>query len=224
MYVGELEFLSDGIPLKPVTFEITTKPASAVLNFKDLIAGIEQPIQLVVSAGSFIFPNDAKIVMKCSKGLRVRLLQDIKNNFDNVIDIPLYNFKCFEERIIPLEILTDLPSRNVERHIEHKIILNCPWSRNEIHLSLSFLPALTASCRLHTCGTQKFLQVCMKGLDAHLYLSGANMRCDAKGVNLIDLNPKSQNEIVSLFFFLLLLFLIISFLIFDLFIFFIKKK
>lgn len=201
VFMRPLEFLSENstnfncVPsasVKMMPFEITTKPASATLLFNDLIAGIEQQIHLSVSGGSFIFPADAKIGLKCSKNLRVALSEEGK--FESQLNVPLLNFKSFEERRINLKVLTDLPGRNVAKSIDHKILLSCPWSRHEIAIGLDFMPAITSSCRLHTCGTQKFLQVFLKGIsDAHLWLMDARMKCEVDGVELVDLNPTSQN-------------------------------
>lgn len=204
--MSSLEFLSEQLPLslQPPSFEICTKPASASLEFKTLIAGIIQPINLNVAGGSFIFPADAKITLRCSKNLRVRqalesdgTLSNSDANFDNVLQFPLLQFKSFEERCIPLEVLTDMPGRKVGKHHEHHITLSCPWSRTDIQIPIEFQPAMEATCRLHTCGTQKFLQVIMKGLDARLLLQNAKVKCDVAGVRLLDLNPESQTPIVS---------------------------
>ncbi|XP_054740507.1 trafficking protein particle complex subunit 10 [Anastrepha obliqua] len=236
--LSQLEFFSEQIPFKAPPFVITTKPAAAVLNFKNLIAGIEQPIRLTVSGGSFIFPADAKIVLKCSKNLRIRsarandelekeqstvqvdeqegqalidnddvlkqnvtdstsakMVEEDDSTFASVLQVPLPNFKSFEEREIPLEVLTDLPGRKIPKHLEHYVILTCPWSRNELQIAIDFQPAMEAQCRLHTCGTQKYLHVVMKGLDANLYLTEAKVKCDVTGVRLIDMNPPSQARV-----------------------------
>lgn len=221
--ISQLEFFSEHLPFRAPPFVITTKPAAAVLNFKNLIAGIEQPVHLTVSGGSFIFPTDAKITLKCSKNLRIRMahtreksqlitskddalqenntdsiinptVQD-DSTFDSVLQVPLPNFKSFEEREIPLEVLTDLPGRKISKHLEHYVTLTCPWSRNELQIAIDFQPALEAQCRLHTCGTQKFLHVVMKGLEANLYLTEAKVKCDVAGVRLNDLNPPSQSRV-----------------------------
>lgn len=201
--MSSLEFLSEH--LQSNSFEICTKPASASLEFKTLIVGIVQPINLHVSGGSFIFPPDAKITLRCSKNLRIRqaLPPDAEgyNNdgtFENQLQVPLLQFKSFEERTIPLEVLTDMPGRKVAKHHEHHITLSCPWSRNELPIPMEFQPAMEATCRLHTCNTQKFLQVIMKGLDAHLLLQHAKVKCDVPGVSLLDLNPDPQQAIVSI--------------------------
>lgn len=208
--MSQLEFLSEHLPVKVPPFDITTKPATAALHFKTLIAGIEQSIRLHVSGGSFIFPPDAKITLKCSKNLRIRMQNSSKEEesdtnkenpdedatFDSILNVPLNNFKSFEERSIPLEVLTDMPGRKLTKHLEHHITLSCPWSRNELQIPIEFQAALEASCHLHTCGTQKFLQVIVRGLEAHLYLTESRVRCDVPGVRLIDLNPTTQQKIV----------------------------
>uniref|UniRef100_A0A6P4EKL3 Trafficking protein particle complex subunit 10 isoform X1 n=1 Tax=Drosophila rhopaloa TaxID=1041015 RepID=A0A6P4EKL3_DRORH len=201
--MSSLEFLSEQLPFTPPSFEISTKPASATLEFKTLIAGIVQPITLNVSGGSFIFPPDAKITLRCSKNLRIRQALSIDDeaaynndaSFESLLQVPLLHFKSFEERKIPLEVLTDMPGRKVSKHHEHHIALTCPWSRTELPISVEFQPAMEATCRLHTCGTQKFLQVIMKGLDADLLLQHAQVKCDVPGVQLLDLNPEPHQPI-----------------------------
>ncbi|XP_036673986.3 trafficking protein particle complex subunit 10 [Drosophila suzukii] len=201
--MSSLEFLSEQLPFTPPSFEISTKPASASLEFKTLIAGIVQPINLNVSGGSFIFPPDAKITLRCSKNLRIRQARNTTDeaaynddtSFESLLQVPLVQFKSFEERKIPLEVLTDMPGRKVSKHHEHHIALSCPWSRTELPIPVDFQPAMEATCRLHTCGTQKFLQVIMKGLDAHLLLQHAQVKCDVPGVQLLDLNPEPHQPI-----------------------------
>lgn len=212
------------MPAKCPPFEITTKAASAILSFKNLIAGIEQQVTLIVSSGSFIFPKEAAITIKCSKYLKVRQIIDVDSdsadatvadNRDISIDdteqfkseatIKLYDVRPFEERKIPLAVLCDLLGQRDEKLIEQKIQLQCPWSRNEVSIPLSFMPAMVASCRLHSSGTRKFLQVMVKGIESQLELTNIAMTCDSQGVTLHDNNPKSvtsyrcqKNLIVSL--------------------------
>ncbi|XP_055546416.1 trafficking protein particle complex subunit 10 [Wyeomyia smithii] len=196
-----VEFLSESLPPVPSNFEIITKASSAVLNFMNLIAGVEQPVKLIVAGGSFRFSKDASITLKCSKNLRMRPAapeeQLRKATFQRELIISLHDFQSFEERAIELEALCELPGRREEKPIEQKVILQVPWSRNEIQIPLHFLPALTASCRLHSSGSRKFLQVLLKGVsDNRLILKDASMMCSAEGVTIIDVNPKSQNKII----------------------------
>lgn len=212
-----MDFLSESLPAKCPPFEITTKAASAVLSFKNLIAGIEQHVTLIVSSGSFIFPKEAAITIKCSKYLKVRQLaaadsdatavaiDDTTKEFKSEATIKLYDVRPFEERKIPLAVLCDLWGQRDEKLIEQKIQLQCPWSRNDVCIPLSFMPAMVASCRLHSSGTRKFLQVMVKGIESQLELTNIAMTCDSQGVTLHDNNPKSvesyrcqKNLIVSL--------------------------
>lgn len=200
--VEKLEFLSESLPSKTQSFEITTKAASAILSFKNLIAGIEQPVTLIISSGSFIFPPEANITLKCSKHLKIREAQNYEDqtneeqSYKSEISIKLLNMKPFQERCVSLLVICDLPIQRDEKQIDQKVTLQCPWSRTDIQIPLSFMPAMTASCRLHSSGTRKFLQVIVKGLESQLLLSNVRMTCDYKGVNLKDNNPKSQNEIM----------------------------
>lgn len=194
--MGKLEFLSDSLPLDTPTFEITTKASSAILSFKHLVAGIPQPVNLIISSGSFILSKDASVTVKCSKWLKLRDPNDNTTEDcyvpETIIKLP--DFTPFEERHIPLDVICDLPGQRDEKPIDQKITLLCPWSRNELHIPLHFTPAIIASCRLHSSGTKKFLQVVVKGIDGELLLTDVAMTCDYKGVNLKDLNPKSQGE------------------------------
>lgn len=193
-----IEFLSDVVPQKAV-FEVTTKPSSAVLSFMNLIAGIEQNVKLVVAGGSFHFSKDASILLKCSKNLQIRRkTEDILNNcFERENLIPLTNFQPFEERTIELEAICDfVAARRDDKQIEQKVTLQVPWSRHEIQIPLHFTPALTASCRLHSSGNKKFLQVINRSnYDGSLLLCNAEMRCTSAGVTLNNINPASQNEL-----------------------------
>lgn len=198
LQIKTLEFLSESLP-QNITFEITTKPSSAVLSFKNLIAGLEQDIKLIVCGGSFHFPKDAAIILKCSKHLRMKIKTDdvLKNFFERETLVKLPHFKPFEERTIDLEAICDLmPGRRDDKQIEQKVTLQCPWTRNEIHIPLHFQPALFASCRLHSSGNKKFLQVIIKSAyEKELILENASMKCNANGVSLTNINPKSQNEV-----------------------------
>lgn len=208
-----MDFLSDSLPIKCDPFEITTKAASAVLSFKNLIAGVQQHVDLIVSSGSFIFPKEAMITLKCSKYLKIRDPNSIKEatedeqvkEFKSEATIRLFDVKPFQERKIPLTVICDLLGQRDEKLIEQKITLQCPWSRNEVIIPLSFMPAMVASCRLHSSGTRKFLQVMVKGVESQLELTNISMTCDSTGVTLHDNNPKSvksyqcqKNLIVSL--------------------------
>lgn len=194
--IEKLDFISEMLPIKSVVFEITTKAASAILSFKNLIAGIEQNVDMIVSSGSFIFPKEATITLKCSKYVKIRepgaddSTDEQSRKFKSEISIKLYDVKPFDEHKIPLVVICDLPGQRDEKLIEQKISMQCPWSRTEISIPVSFMPAMIASCRLHSSGTRKYLQVMVKGLESQLELTNIVMKCDSTGVTLHDNNPK----------------------------------
>ncbi|KAG5682217.1 hypothetical protein PVAND_011583 [Polypedilum vanderplanki] len=190
----KLDFLSKDITIKNKSFEITTKPSSASLHFSDLVAGIDQKMKLIISGGSFNFPKDSTMLLKCSKGLRLSLGNI--SDYQRTLAIKLTDFKLFEERTIELSALCELPCRREDTMIDQKVLLNCPWSESDIQIPLKFLPLMTASCRLHSSGNKKFLQVIVKSLyEKELILTDALMKCLADGVVITDLNPTSQNNV-----------------------------
>lgn len=203
--VQKLEFLSETLPQRFTVhkpFEIATKPATAILSFKNLIAGIIQPVDLIIFGGSFIFPRHTTITMRCSKGLKMRTINTTDSNkiADDIFQIELTHklndFKSFEQRTISMQAICDLPGQKDEKHIEHYVILHCPWSRNELQIPIHFMPPLNASCRLHSSETRKFLQVIVRGIESRLVLTNARMSCgDYRGVNLKDINPKTQTSV-----------------------------
>lgn len=192
--LNQIEFLSESLPVKLQPFEITTKAATAILSFKNLIAGLIQPVCLIVSAGSFVFPPQSQIVLRCSKHLQMRIA-DSQDTFKTELTVHFDAFKSFEERSVQLEAICELPGQRDEKPIEHHVSLQCPWSRHDLPMVLHFMPPITASCRLHSSETRKFLQVIIKGADAQLSLFDAIMLCDHKGVNLKDENPASQKHV-----------------------------
>lgn len=173
-------------------FEITSKPSSASLQFTNLVAGLEQNMKLLISGGSFSFPKEeASIVIKCTKGLRFKFASDSDEKYQRTLSVQLNDFKLFEERAVELKALCELPCRRDDSMIEQKVILNCPWSDVEIQIPLKFMPILSASCRLHSSGSKKFLQVIVKSIyEKDLILKDAVMKCTAEGVQIVDLNPK----------------------------------
>lgn len=189
-----LDFLSKCIPVKVENFEVSTKPSSASLHFANLVAGIDQPLKLMISGGSFHFPKEASITLKGSKGLRLKIEDSAE--YQRTVVVTLLDFKLFEERTIELKAICELPCRRDESLIEQKVTLQSPWSESEIQIPLKFLPLMTACCRLHSSGSKKFLQVITKSLyDKELVLFDAVMKCKMEGIIITDLNPKSQSKL-----------------------------
>lgn len=192
-----MDFLSDSLPQqKGKTFNIENKPAAAALAFDLLYAGFDQKLQLKVSAGSFVFPRESNILLKGSDKLKFQL-DSFEGELQRELSIAILNMTQFEERVVDIKCLCDLPGRREDKPIEHTVELSVPWTRTNISIPLRFSPALTATCRLHTAGIKKFLQVIVRGMvDERMVLSVAKMKCKAEGIGIMDLNPESQKETV----------------------------
>lgn len=190
-----MDFLSDSLP-KGKSFEIVNKPAAASLAFDLLYAGFEQSCWLTVSAGSFVFPMESIILVKGTERLKFKLTGP-EDEFQKDLSVVLKDVKQFEEREIALKCLCDLPGRRENKPIEHIVELSVPWTRTNINIPLSFSPALTANCRLHTAGIKKFLQVIVHGMvDERIILSDAKMKCKEGGIEIMDLNPPGLAQVV----------------------------
>lgn len=174
------------------SFEIVNKPASAALDFDVLFAGFEQTCRLKICAGSFVFPRESTIVLKGTEKLKFKM--DAENtSFQKELQVVLLDMKQFEDREIVIKCLCDLPGRREDKPIDHSVELCVPWTRTNISIPLSFTPALTATCRLHTAGIKKFLQVIVRGVvDERIILLDAKMKCMAEGIEILDLNPEGQ--------------------------------
>lgn len=208
MTVDRLEFLSEATTpvMKVRPFEVTTKAAGALLSYKNLVAGLVQPISLIVSAGSHVFPARSQIHIRCSKHLLIRAAaagDDAPNAADPFraeCTLHFDHIRTFEERTVRLEAICELPGQRDDKPLEHTVTLQCPWSRAEIPCQLHFVPPISASCRLHSSETRKFLQIIIKGTTSAddvpaLRLSEATMLCDYRGVRLTDKNPQSQRVV-----------------------------
>lgn len=192
---GDIEFVSESLPQKDGPFQIENKPASVSLDVEGLYAGFEQTCLLTVSAGSFVFPKESQIHLKATEKLKFKI--DHHGDFEKDLCIPLVDMKQFEVREVTVKCLCDLPGRREDKPIEHSVDLSVPWTRTSITIPMSFSPALTATCRLHTVGIKKFLQVIVRGMvDQRIVLSAAKMKCKAAGIEIQDLNPKSQSQTV----------------------------
>lgn len=198
MLIEDMDFVSDWLPqIKGKVFQIENKPASAMLLYAEhLYAGFKQSCQLKVAAGSFVFPRESHILLKGTDKLKFKL-EGSHEQFHKELSVALVDMKQFEEREVAINCLCDLPGRREDKPIEHNVEVCVPWTRANITIPLSFNPALTATCRLHTTGIKKFLQVIVRGMvDERILLSAARMKCKSDGITIVDLNPKSQQQTV----------------------------
>ncbi|RVE49327.1 hypothetical protein evm_006040 [Chilo suppressalis] len=196
---GKLEFLSNVLIGNKVGFDVVTQGVSVYLNKvepkKDLVAGLEHAMELVVTSGSSQIKENTSIVLKTSAGLLIRFAEDF--HMTRELTIPVPPSKPFETTKVPLKLFASLQPKR-EKSIEHTVWLNCPWWENATEVPLHFSPPMLASWRLLTSNTRKFVHVTLKCTVAHLIqfaLTEPKLECDGNN-NVSDLNPKSAGDMI----------------------------
>ncbi|XP_023939099.2 trafficking protein particle complex subunit 10 [Bicyclus anynana] len=197
---GKLEFLSNALIAAKMGYEVETQGISVYLNKvepkKDLVAGLEHDMELVVTSGSSKIEEGATILLKTSTGLNIRFSED-ECPMSRELSIPIQAIEPFQTTKIPLRLFASLQPRR-EKSIEHTVWLTCPWWESITEVPLHFSPPMIASWRLLTSNTRKFIHVTLKSSVAHFIqfiLADPKLQCDGNNT-VSDLNPKNSGELV----------------------------
>ncbi|XP_045454585.1 trafficking protein particle complex subunit 10 [Melitaea cinxia] len=197
---GKLEFLSNALIATKMGYEVETQGVTVYLNKvepkKDLVAGIEQQMELVVNSGSSKIQENASIVLRTSTGLQIRLTDD-KSQMSREISVPIEAIDPFQTTKIQLRLFSNLQPKR-EKNIEHMVWLTCPWWDAAMEVPLHFVPPMSASWRLLTSNTRKLIHVTLKSSVVHpmrFSLSNPTLDCGANN-NVSDLNPKNAGDLI----------------------------
>ncbi|KYM88375.1 Trafficking protein particle complex subunit 10 [Atta colombica] len=190
----KLEFLSSVLNPR-LCYEVAkTQPTISVKCGRDLLAGLSQDIELVISSGSTKITEEMKLKLRTSRGLTVQS-QSVEKVMVKELEIPLPTCEPFQTIKIQLKILAELPPKKDSSSMEHKFQLNiqCPWGLEESIL-LHFGPPLMSSMKLHTAKQRKFIQIVVTGLTSQLLQL---TEPELMTVSSIDVNFKSLNPIAG---------------------------
>ncbi|XP_047986629.1 trafficking protein particle complex subunit 10 [Leguminivora glycinivorella] len=198
----KLEFLSNVLTSLKVGYDVVTQGVNVYLNKvepkKDLVAGLEHAMELVVTSGSSHIEENAKILLKTSLGLAIRLAEDAGDSGSvRELSIPVPASKPFETTRVPLRLFANLQPKK-EKSLEHTVWLNCPWWEAAMEVPLHFSPPMVASWRLLTSNTRKFVHVTLKSTVAHLVqfeLTEPKLECDGN-TTVSDMNPKNAKDMM----------------------------
>ncbi|XP_063537577.1 trafficking protein particle complex subunit 10 isoform X2 [Cydia strobilella] len=195
----KLEFLSNVLTSLKVGYDVVTQGVNVYLNKvepkKDLVAGLEHAMELVVTSGSSHIEENATIQLKTSMGLVIRLAGDGDAGTARELSIAVPASKPFETTRVPLRLFANLQPKK-ERSQEHTVWLNCPWWEAAMEVPLHFSPPMVASWRLLTSNTRKFVHVALKSTVAHLVqfeLTEPKLECDGN-TTVSDMNPKNAKD------------------------------
>ncbi|KAI8437513.1 hypothetical protein MSG28_011825 [Choristoneura fumiferana] len=194
----KLEFLSNALISTKVGYDVVIQGVNVYLNKvepkKDLVAGLEQAMELVVTSGSSFIQEDATIILKTSTGLTIRRAEGDSPKVRELA-IPVPACRPFETTRVPLKLFSGLQVKK-EKSVEHTVWLNCPWWEAAMEVPLHFSPPMVASWRLLTSNTRKFVHVTLKSTVAHLIqfeLTEPKLECDGN-TTVSDLNPKNAKD------------------------------
>ncbi|XP_045517128.1 trafficking protein particle complex subunit 10 [Pieris brassicae] len=193
---GKIDFISDVLSSK-MGFEVITQGVSVYLNKvepkKDLVAGLEHDMELVVTNGCSRMDENTTIHLKASSGLHLRY--GVNSLLSRELTIPVEASEPFHTTKIPLRLFAVLlPKR--EKSIEHTVWLTCPWLESVMEVPLHFSPPMIAAWRLLTSNTRKFVHVTLKSTVGHLIqlvLTEPKLECDGN-TTVSNLNPKAHDD------------------------------
>lgn len=192
----KLEFLSSILNPR-LSYEVAkTQPIIFLQCTRDLLAGLPQEIELVISSGSVKVTENAKIKLRSSRGLT---LQGVENGQVMVRELEMSLPPCepFQNTTLVLKVLAELPPKKDASTIEHKLSLHCPWGTEEI-VPLNFGPPLMSCFKLHTAKRRKFLQIIVTGLTSQrLELKEPKLTSNTSAdVSFKSLNPVAGQKLV----------------------------
>lgn len=194
----KLEYLSNALVPTRVGYEVVTQGTNVALNKldpkKDLVAGLNNEMELVVTSGSTHVAENCTIHLSTSVGLGIQ--QKSSPSLLRELAIPVPACKPFQTVRVPLTLFASLHAKKDDRPVEHKVWLRCPWSPSELEVPLHFSSPLAAAWRLLTAHERKFVQASLRAAAAaSLRVEGAKLSCDG-GVRVVDLNPEMGENMV----------------------------
>ncbi|CAG2171537.1 unnamed protein product, partial [Oppiella nova] len=138
----------------------------------DILAGVEQSIELQLNCGSSSFPAGLPLTIRPTHGLQIRLETDVMgapvlhDELQFSLPVPLKPFQTYE---IPLIIKTKLFAQKDCNSIQHELTMSWTTSTGAngtadktmkfISVQFHLLPPFLASHRLHTCDRRKFIEI-----------------------------------------------------------------
>lgn len=117
----KLEFLSSVLNPR-LCYEVAkTQPTISVNCGRDLLAGLIQDIELVISSGSTKITEEMKLKLRTSRGLTVQSLS-VEKVMVKELEISLPTCEPFQTIKIQLKVLAELPPKKDASSMEHKVI------------------------------------------------------------------------------------------------------
>lgn len=119
----KLELLSSVLNPR-LCYEVAkTQPMISVKCGRDLLAGLIQDIELVISSGSMKITEEMKLKLRTSRGLTVQS-QSVEKVTVKELEIPLLTCEPFKTIRVQLKVLAELPPKRDSSSMEHKVLFD----------------------------------------------------------------------------------------------------
>lgn len=120
----KLEFLSSVLNPR-LCYEVAkTQPTVSVKCGRDLLAGLAQDVELVISSGSTRITQVMRLKLRTSRGLVVQSRSDVQTAMVKELEIPLPACEPFQTVRMQLKVLAELPPKKDPSSMEHKVYLS----------------------------------------------------------------------------------------------------
>lgn len=189
---NKLEFLSTMLSPRLLFQVAKTQPTVSLNSTRDLLAGLVQNIELIISSGSLRITKNDVLKLRTSRGFTLRC-DEAEASGHKEYSINLPECEPFQVAKIPLKVFVDLPPKKESSSIEHKLSIQCPWGTEE-SIALTFAPPLMSVMKLHTAKQRKYLQIIVTGLNSQLLQLTEPQLASSSSV---DVNFKSLNPVAG---------------------------
>ncbi|XP_011300007.1 trafficking protein particle complex subunit 10 isoform X2 [Fopius arisanus] len=161
----KIEYRS-GVINPRLCYEVAKTQPNISVNSRDLVAGLPQDIELVISSGSVRIEEGDRLKLWTSRGLVLKIA-DGEKTMGSELEVKSPGCEPFGVVRLKLKVFADLPPKKDSSSMEHKLNIQAPWGVEET-ISLHFGPPLMSSMHLHTAKERKFVQIVVVGLTGQL--------------------------------------------------------
>lgn len=105
-----------------------TEPTITLNCSRDLLAGLAQNVELIISSGSVRITEGSKLKLRTSRGLTLSKIEEGKSNETNgnnvlrEIEFVIPPCEPFETSRLNLTVFADLPPKKDSSSMEHKVL------------------------------------------------------------------------------------------------------
>ncbi|XP_053593645.1 trafficking protein particle complex subunit 10 [Microplitis demolitor] len=192
LLVNEKLKFQSGIITPQLNYKIIKTQPSILMNSRNLVTGLIQNTELIISNGSVKIQKGTKIKLWTSRGLMIKLV-DSSKNLSSEVEVELSEYEPWQVIKLQLQVYAELPPKKDSSSMEYELHIQPPWGIEE-SIFLTFDPPLMSCLTIHTIKERKFLQIIVTGLTKKiLQLTDPELILNTS----VDISFKSLNPIAG---------------------------